>query len=263
MWRGGLLLLLAMILDAFWIEKFFIKINKIYWKNADKSDRPIRVAQVSDVHLQSVGYALRRMVQNLQACNPDIICFTGDLLDKANKWTELEDFLKLFDPNTPKVAILGNWEYWGRVDLAQLKDIYKKYNTQLLINESTAFNIQGKSIRITGVDDYLAGQPDYALAEQQYQPADYHIVLNHCPQYTDTIRELHRQPIDFILSGHTHGGQVNLFGYAPKLPPGSGNYVRGWYETPAPPMFVSQGIGTSVIPIRFGARAEAVLFHLA
>lgn len=260
--RGFLLAILGLLLDAFWWEKTFIRLRRIYWKKAEKAAKTIRLLQISDVHLQSVGYALRRMARNVLAEKPDLLCFTGDLLDKSNKWEALDEFLALFPNELPKVAILGNWEYWGRVDLARFKTTLAQHNCQLLVNSSAVFDLQGKSLRITGVDDFLAGTPDYAAAEAQYQPADYHIVLNHCPQYTDTIRQLHQHPIDFILSGHTHGGQITLFGHALKLPPGSGNYVAGWYETPAPPMFVSKGIGTSMISARLGARAEVTLVHL-
>ena len=67
---------------------------------------------------------------------------------------------------------------------------------------------------------------------------------------------------DFILSGHTHGGQINLFGYVPFLPKGSGKYLKGWYDEKSPGMYVSKGIGTSIIPARFFARAEIAIFNL-
>jgi predicted MPP superfamily phosphohydrolase len=64
-----------------------------------------------------------------------------------------------------------------------------------------------------------------------------------------------------MLSGHTHGGQVTVGGWAPLVPPGSGRYVRGWFRGDgAPPLYVSRGIGTSVLPIRFGATPELAVF---
>lgn len=65
-----------------------------------------------------------------------------------------------------------------------------------------------------------------------------------------------------ILSGHTHGGQIVLFGNVFFTPLGSGSYVKGWYENEHSRMFVSKGIGTSALPIRFGARAEATIFYI-
>jgi len=68
-------------------------------------------------------------------------------------------------------------------------------------------------------------------------------------------------PIDLILSGHTHGGQVKLLGFIPYLPQGSGKYVSGWYLDQHKQLYVSKGIGTSILPIRFGARAEISIFN--
>lgn len=69
--------------------------------------------------------------------------------------------------------------------------------------------------------------------------------------------------VDLVLSGHMHGGQVRLLGWAPMRPPGSGDYVAGWYRGPgAPPMYVCRGVGTSVLPVRIGARPEVAFFTL-
>ncbi|NBC01413.1 MAG: hypothetical protein GVY15_11225 [Bacteroidetes bacterium] len=64
-----------------------------------------------------------------------------------------------------------------------------------------------------------------------------------------------------VLSGHTHGGQVQVLGWAPVRPPGSGRYVSGWYKESEPHLFVSRGIGTSVFPVRLGASPELPLFE--
>ena len=61
-----------------------------------------------------------------------------------------------------------------------------------------------------------------------------------------------------VLSGHTHGGQITFLGIAPFKPQGSGKYLKGWYKKSGPKMYISKGIGTSILPIRFGARAEMV-----
>jgi uncharacterized protein len=63
-----------------------------------------------------------------------------------------------------------------------------------------------------------------------------------------------------MLAGHTHGGQVALFGWAPLRPPGSGRYVQGWYRDAATSLYVSRGIGTSVVPARFCAAPEVAYF---
>ena len=94
----------------------------------------------------------------------------------------------------------------------------------------------------------------------------------HCPEYRDHIEsEINRinsiraadqrLNIRYVFSGHSHGGQVNILGFAPVLPPGVGKYVRGWFNDKTPMLYVSKGIGTSTFPVRFGARAEIALFN--
>ncbi|MEJ2903650.1 metallophosphoesterase [Pedobacter panaciterrae] len=263
--RAGLLATFGTILaDMFWIEKFFIETNEFYIGKATKETTHIKVVQISDLHLQSVNYQLKHLANKLNKLQPQLILITGDAIDKSENTPLLNEFLKLIDKEIKKVAILGNWEYWGNIDLDELNKIYAGNNCTLLINETTQYSFKNKSISITGVDDFIGGKADYGTAIKGYKKSDYHIVLNHCPQYSDYISSQTDKDtnIDFILSGHTHGGQINLFGYAPFLPPGSGKYVKGWYNHNVPKMYVSKGVGTSILPARFGARAEIAIFNL-
>ncbi len=253
------------LFDSFWAEKFFIETNEFFLGNTDKNKSDIKVVQVSDLHIQSVNYQLKRLAKQLNELKPDLVLITGDAIDKAKNLSILNTFLKLIDTNIKKVAILGNWEYWGQVDLNELKNTYIENNCDLLINESKQYAFRNKTISITGLDDYIGGNADIEIALKNYQKSNYHIVLNHCPQYSDTIvaKASKAISIDFILSGHTHGGQINLFGFVPFKPPGSGIYLKGWYKDDSKNLYVSKGIGTSVFPARFMSRAEVAIFNLA
>jgi predicted MPP superfamily phosphohydrolase len=124
------------------------------------------------------------------------------------------------------------------------------------------FKLGNKTLSVVGIDDFVGGYASYKLATDNFVKSNYNIVLNHCPQYSEQIVErCQKDDISFILSGHTHGGQVRLFNFIPFLPQGSGKYVKGWYKNLNPPMYVSKGIGTSILPIRFGTRAEIAVFH--
>ncbi|SFH20823.1 metallophosphoesterase [Pedobacter insulae] len=264
--QSGLLLTSGLVLtNGFWIEKFFIETKEFYVASATKESKNIRVVQISDMHLQSLNYQLTQLTKKLNTLKPDLILITGDAIDKATNIPVLNDFLKLIDHEIKKVAILGNWEYWGQVDLTELTKIYKVNNCELLINQTAQYTFRNKTISITGIDDFLGGNADIHTAVGNYQASDHHIILNHCPQYCNQIStQIDKNiPVDFILAGHTHGGQINLFGYAPFLPQGSGNYVKGWYNEGIHKVYVSKGIGTSILPIRFGARAEIAIFNLS
>ncbi len=249
--------------DAFWAEKYLFEVNEFYLRGANAQAPTIKLVQISDLHLQSINSQIIRLTRKINELRPDLVVITGDALDEAANTLLMHDFFKLIDFDIKKVAILGNWEYWGKVDLIQLKSIYNQHNCALLINQTSQYSLQGRTISITGLDDYVGGNANLGLAVSGFQLSDYHIVLNHCPEYSARIAAFATKGlrIDCILSGHTHGGQITLLGYAPFRPPGSGKYLKGWYELGACPLYVSKGIGTSIIPARLGARAELAVFH--
>lgn len=250
-----------MFIDSVWAEKFFIETNEFFLGKASKEKSAIKIIQVSDLHLKSLNYQLKKLAQKLNALRPDLILFTGDAIGEKNNLHLLNSFLKLVNYDIKKLAIPGNWEYWGNVDFKELEFIYKQHNCELLINKNIFYEFRGKTITVTGVDDYLAGKPDIEIALKDFKRSDFHVVMNHCPEYTDVISEKTKN-VDLILSGHTHGGQINLFGFVPFLPQGSGGYLKGWYRDEKKNMYVSKGIGTSILPIRFLARAEIAVFSL-
>ncbi|MFN8967247.1 MAG: hypothetical protein ACK5XR_00570 [Pseudanabaena sp.] len=77
----------------------------------------------------------------------------------------------------------------------------------------------------------------------------------------DELRILSEYKPQYMLSGHTHGGQLSFFGIAPILPPRSGKYVSGWYQNNAIFLYVSRGLGISILPIRIGSVPEIAYFE--
>jgi len=263
--KSGLLIITGVVLaDAFWIEKSFIETKEFYIGSATKDSANIKVVQISDLHLHSVNFQLSQLAKELNKIQPDLILFSGDSIDNAKNISLLKDFLHLIDKNIKKVAVLGNWEYWGKIDLTELEKIYIDNNCTLLINQTIQYSFRKITISITGLDDFVGGNADIETALKDYVKSDHHIILNHCPQYSDYISGHLNQDIkvDFILSGHTHGGQINIFGFVPFLPRGSGEYIKGWYNDNMPNLYVSKGVGTSIFPARFGAKAEIAIFNL-
>ncbi len=252
-----------LVTESFLVERYFFETNEFFIGQATKDTGNIKIVQISDLHIRSINYPLRQLANKLNTLQPDLIVFTGDTIDRAKNMALLNDFLHLIDRKIKKAAVLGNWEYQGHVDLAELDKIYTANNCDLLVNETTQYTFNGKTVSITGVDDLLHGDPDFDGAIVSYKKSDYHILLNHCPQYSDEIARKMKDdiPVDFILSGHTHGGQINLFGFIAYLPKGCGRYLKGWYDTPTK-LYVSKGMGTGFIPARFCARAEIAIFNL-
>jgi predicted MPP superfamily phosphohydrolase len=245
------------LLDGFWFEKYVIDWN--YFDISKPKNNKIKIIQISDLHFETLRYFHKSIAKKINDLQPDLIFITGDSVNKTDKIDALDTFLQLIDNTIPKYAITGNWEYWGEVDLLKLETMFSKNNCELLINESRSISIKNRSVSVIGIDDFVGGYPDFQKAVTNLRNTETNIVLTHCPQHRDTIvvekAGLH---IDLVLSGHTHGGQISFLGFAPITPQGSGRYLKGWYTETEPIMYVSKGIGTSAIPIRFGARAEMV-----
>lgn len=258
---GGFFGLLAF--DAFWFERYIIN-----WTSFDISDRDrnkLKAVQLSDLHLYGIKSFHHAIADRINRERPDVIFITGDAINYNQGLPVLNTFLSLIDRDIPKLAILGNVEYSGNVDIDALKGVYQKQNGELLINNNCILKTKGRTLNVVGIDDYLGGNSDYYLATKDMDVSVETIVLNHCPEYRDDIERINRNrgvSLKVILSGHTHGGQITFFGKAIFKPAGSGRYLKGWYKSKESQMYVSKGIGTSVLPIRFGARAEATLFYI-
>lgn len=216
--------------------------------------RPLRVVQLSDLHLHGVGARERRAAALTRAERPDLVVLTGDLVESAAALPALDGFLSLLG-DAPLLAIRGNWEHWGRVPPAELAAVLARHGGRLLLDESALGVHMGRAWAVIGLDwptgRLRAGDP--ALA-----PDVNRLVLLHAPEGRDGWAG---PPAAAMLSGHTHGGQVALAGYAPLLPPGSGAYVSGWYRGAPIDLYVSRGVGTSVAPLRLGARPEVASFE--
>lgn len=228
----------------------------------------VRLVQLTDLHLRGLGAHEHHVAAAVAELAPEVILITGDSIDHDRRLPTLGAFLDLLDERTPKFAVLGNWEYQCGVSLRALAREYERRNCRLLVNESVVHRAGAAEMVITGLDDLVQGRPRLASAiEGVGRIGPNHVLLAHCPATRDVLRH-GRRAADaealaanmpaFMLSGHTHGGQVNLFGYCPWRPSGSGRYVSGWYADVSPPLYVSRGIGTVDIPIRFGAPPEVV-----
>ncbi|WP_347921941.1 metallophosphoesterase [Pontimicrobium sp. SW4] len=244
-------------LDSLWFEKYVVDWN--YFDISKSNENKIKIIQISDLHFNQLRYFHKSIAKKINLIKPDLVFITGDSVDKTENIAPFNDFLKLIDKSIKKYAITGNWEYWGNVNLIELEKVYSSNNCELLINENRTISIRNREISIIGIDDLVGGNSDFEKAVKNLKQSNTNIVLSHCPEYRDIIaKQKGSLNIDLVLSGHTHGGQITFLGVVPFKPQGSGEYLKGWYKESEPKMYISKGIGTSILPIRFGARAEMV-----
>ena len=257
--------LTALLLYAITVEPNWIEVtNHSIFKQTDSRQTPVRVVQISDLHIQRYGRLEKSVVERVRQIAPDVIVLTGDIVDRVDTLPALEMFLNELRA-TPTLAVVGNWEHWSKIDLSELRRIYaSSAGSRILINETIKLRIRGRNIVITGLDDFTAGQPNAkAIPLPTDSDTETRMVLQHSPGiFSEGRKSLLAYRADLCLSGHTHGGQVTFFGKILWTPPGSGPFNHGWYQTETCPLYVSRGIGTSIAPIRFGARPEIALFEI-
>ena len=229
--------------------------------NEKASPDRIRAVQISDMHLTGFGSHEERIASVTRKANPDVILITGDSLDHRGRQAILSELMNSLDPDVPKLAILGNWEYWAGIDVPSLSRLYERYNCRLLVNHSANIDVGPRRVRFVGIDDLVAGRPAFNTAFEDRSDVDAEIILAHCPAHRDILAA----NTSLMISGHTHGGQITIFGYAPRLPRGCGGYNRGWYpprNNVKGPLYVSRGLGNSLVPLRMGSIPEVAVLDL-
>lgn len=227
-----------------------------------------KIVQFSDTHL-GFQYSLGKftgLVDTINDLQPDIIVFTGDLMDEPNKYLEtnqLAPILKKLHAPLGKYCIYGNHDHGG-YGSEIYRDIMNTAGFTILLNSAVSVALEDNSfISLLGIDDRMLGRPDITTAIKNVPNNCFKILLSHAPDMADTASSY---PIDWQLSGHSHGGQVKLpFIGALVIPPFAkiyqeGHYiVRGSHELN---LYVNRGIGTTRLPFRFMAKPELTVFTL-
>ena len=237
----------------FFIEPNWIQVNHL--EIEAQVQRTYKFIQLSDIHMKEMTFKERRIISKVKNERPDAIFITGDLVLPELNLEEVGFFLKELAVIAPIYTISGNWEHWV-IDPETEYKIYKKSNVKYLKNTNYIFNSE---ICILGLDDYLSGSPDFSKTILGCEATKFKLALFHSPGWIDTIQE---KIFDLGLAGHTHGGQIRLPFYTPITPPGSGDYISGFYEKNRNKMYVSRGLGQSIIQARLLSRPEIVVIDL-
>ena len=251
----AILALLAAFLWATWgfvIEPRWVEVTRHVIEAPVTA--PVVIAHLSDLHLTSFGYRERRILDLLKETQPDLIVLTGDTIDDGDGSAGHAFLTKLKAP-LGVYSVLGNWEHWRPVRPAASTP-YDGTSVTLLDNEARQVRA---GIWIVGLDDATAGQPALQRTMRDVPVGAYVLAAIHSPAYFPSMRG----QVNLALAGHTHGGQVRLpWLGAMWLPPGSAAYEAGWYREGGAMLYVSRGIGTSILPVRFLCRPELAVITL-
>ena len=256
------------VIYGLFIEPKILLVNelKIESKNIPKYFDGIKIVHFSDLHYGNTINTnnIDKVIAKINSLNPDIVIFTGDLIDNKYNMTKedvkkLTKSLKNINYNLGKYAIIGNHDFY--------KDEFNNiiYDSDFILlknNYDIVYNKDNNPILIYGVDNVTYGSPSLTeLDKKELEDISFKILLVHEPDYIDNV--LNKYNIDLILSGHSHNGQVKLFGAKPfYTPEGSKKYFSPHYQENNTDIYISNGIGTSIIQFRFGSIPSINFYRL-
>ena len=206
---------------------------------------------------------MRALVEQINALGPDIVILGGDYVGGRSGGAKafysevgnIEAPLGVF-------AVLGNHDYWEGVSnaYAGMADA----GIKLLVNENATLSRGGESIRVAGVDDAWIGNADVDAAAAGIRDDEFAVFVSHTPDYFPDALPRTGKAFDLALAGHTHGGQLTVFGMlAPLVPSVYGQrYKGGWLEESGVPVLVTRGAGNVTVPLRFFAQPEIHVIEL-
>ena len=273
---------LVFILICIWtwvflhFENNFITITKITVKSPKLPDAfdGCKIVHLSDLHSKEFGKGQKNLVKKIEDAQPDLIVFTGDLIDSRHFDAEVSlELIRQIVKIAPTYFVTGNHERWsGNFDA--LEKVLKENGIHVLRNTCDRIGKDKDGIYITGIDDPVSTQAIYEetkVVENEIKQAlkeikendVFKILLAHRPEMLPLYSEY---GFDLVLSGHAHGGQVRLPFIGGLIAPNQGffpEYTLGEYKRGNCTMIVSRGLGNSIIFQRLFNHPEIVVLTLS
>ncbi|MDP2892321.1 MAG: metallophosphoesterase [Bacillota bacterium] len=260
----------ALLFAYSFAEPFLVQVDResFYGKDLPASFSGVKIGFLADTHFgpYTSREQLRSIVELMNAESPDIVILGGDYVKRnpADVPVCFEELARIKAP-LGKYAIMGNHDYWVPSDdiITQMK----KAGFTPLVNKNVQVWHLGQRIFIAGLDDYDEGMPNLDEALSGITMGDFAILVLHSPFYLKDKGNEYAQEfklVDFALAAHTHGGQATFFGL---WSPGEPDqflpmYASRWRERGGVISLVSNGTGTSVLPLRFFALPEINIIEL-
>lgn len=251
-------LIIVILLIGVWsiaVEPYILTVR--YLTVEDESLKGLRVLFASDLHYKRYEkFRLKRDIEKINAQKADIILLGGDFVNGHKKGQGLnieiiaEELGKL-KSKYGTYTVLGNHDVWQGA--AEITEALTKHGITVLKNS----NKKAGSVYIAGVEDLQTQTPDVEKALKGTKPPV--ILLTHTP---DIIEEVPLS-VNLTLAGHLHGGQIRLPVIGAVVAPSKygTKYAYGFFVVKGRKLFVSKGIGTSILPVRLFCMPEIVLIE--
>ena len=221
--------------------------------------RSLAVAVIGDVHLPEGPEplsALQNLMLEVKATQPDLVVFVGDYTssprgvdDMPSHRENIINTLKLIDP-LPRAVVLGNYESWSDAD--KWLDEFDRLGVGAMENETRVIETSKGPVCVRGFGDKFTDRYKYADYPQECWSLP-KLSITH-----DPAGAFENRVMGLVIAGHTHCGQVSLPFIGPLWVPSDAPALAhcGLYEDSQRSVFVTSGVGTSVLPLRLGAQSQ-------
>jgi len=232
-----------------------------------------KIVHISDLHNTEFGFRNRRLIRKIREADPDIIVMTGDMVDMYRPHISVAVSLgEELSEIAPTYFVTGNHDVKA-VGREELLAGFEKCGVETLKNKKVILEKDGEKISLMGIDDpkflddTMSGNDrentEKALKNLAEKSGEsFKILLAHRPEMIDVYSSF---KIDLVLSGHAHGGQINIPGKGGVVAPGQGwfpEYYEGLHTVNGTQMIVSRGLGNSAFPFRINNKPEIIIAEL-
>lgn len=227
----------------------------------------LKIVVLSDLHVGSLhidSKKLQRIVDESNSQKPDLILLLGDYVASGKNWCAIKPArftgeLAHLKARLGVYAVLGNHDWWyNGVDVRQCLEAA---NVKVLEDSSVKLEPSGAAFWLVGLGDLWTRKPNVQRAMASVPPSAPVILMTHNPDVFPSLP----QSVTLTLAGHTHGGQVSLPSVGPLITPSDygARYAKGLVTEDGKTLFVSSGIGTSILPIRCNVPPEISVLTLS
>lgn len=260
------LFLVIIIFIFIWYQNNHIVVDVFQYKSSKISSDAdkFRIVQISDLHNACFGKNNKTLLNDIERLAPDMVVITGDIADSnhTNISTAIT-FVNEIAKRYPVYYVTGNHEYW--LDEEQRQNLFagiKDAGAVILSNEKVSIDAGHDSFTLIGLDDNSLHDATLRTMMETCDKNKLTVVLAHEPQYFDQYCDA---GADFVLTGHAHGGQMVLPFIGPLIAPDQGffpEYTAGQFQKKDTTMYISRGMGNSVIPVRLFNYPEIVCIEI-
>ncbi len=245
------------------IEPSVIKVEEVFIEIENFPEKELRLVHLTDLHSFSYNEKERKVVEQVNSIGPDFVFITGDMVDWRTENIEecalfWEDIVSGREGTV--FAVWGNHEHQN-LHFKQIQEAVRKSGIEVLVNEAREIGWGGGQFYLAGVDDPRWRHDDGEKAMGGLDKELPIILLAHSPEILRRVK--HYRP-QLILAGHTHGCQINLPIVCDWFIPLAydKHYKQGLFEKDGIKLYVSRGIGETILPVRLNSLPEITVINI-